>query len=284
MLHTILFAADGSDHSLQAARFAAAIAPKNGQVVVLNVLNLTDVFAPYAMAPDIMPAPQALVESAEELQDCVVDKTLAIFADAGLTCRSRCELGQPVDTIVHIAEEEKANMIVMGSHGMSGIARFLMGSVSEGVSRYAHCPVLIVRGTNTTVRRVLLAFDGSESSCRAGMAAVELAQSLQVSLTVLSAWEPGHASKEETQEEIKQRAEQLITQRVEEAFKPTGVAYTLCHEEGHPAEVISQFAEENAIDLIVMGNRGLGSFQRLLLGSVSHAVLHHAHCPVLVVR
>ena len=62
------------------------------------------------------------------------------------------------------------------------------------------------------------------------------------------------------------------------------VSYQLCQEQGHPAETLVAFAEKRQADLIVVGSRGQGGFQRLLLGSVSTSVLHHAHCSILVVR
>ncbi|MCS6775859.1 MAG: universal stress protein [Chloroherpetonaceae bacterium] len=277
MLQTVLLGTDGSEHALQAARFVAAIARPESTVIVLNVLDLTDVFSPYAMTPGIVPAPQALVETAEEVQHRIVEKTCAVLDAAGITCRTRCELGQTVDTIVRVAEEEHADLIVVGSQGLSGIVRFLIGSVSEGVARHAHCPVLVVRGERAAVRNILLAFDGSEASVRAARVAVMLATLQGASLTVLTVREPERSSALALEQ-------QEIVRRAEEAAGLSGAKHVLQFGEGHPAEVLLHYAQEQQADLIVVGSRGLSNFQRLLLGSVSHAVLHHASCPVLVVR
>lgn len=62
------------------------------------------------------------------------------------------------------------------------------------------------------------------------------------------------------------------------------LAYTPSKEMGHPAATIIRVAEDEKCDLILLGSRGLGEVKRFLLGSVSDAVVHHAHCPVLIVR
>lgn len=64
----------------------------------------------------------------------------------------------------------------------------------------------------------------------------------------------------------------------------TNASITKVVELGHPARAIVSFAKANSADLIVMGSRGLSAFQEVLLGSVSDYVLHHAHCPVTIVR
>ena len=74
-----------------------------------------------------------------------MQETGAVFEKAGIPYRSRRELGHPVDRIVRTADDEQADLIVMGSRGIGGFERLLLGSVSEGVLRHAHCPVLTVR-------------------------------------------------------------------------------------------------------------------------------------------
>ena len=63
-----------------------------------------------------------------------------------------------------------------------------------------------------------------------------------------------------------------------------GVAFTVHRELGHPVDRITASAKDLGVNLIVLGSRGLGGFERVLLGSVSEGVLHHAHCAVLIVR
>jgi nucleotide-binding universal stress UspA family protein len=75
-----------------------------------------------------------------------------------------------------------------------------------------------------------------------------------------------------------------ILKKTTPIFEGAGVPFEAIREWGAPAEKIITIAEHNNADLIIMGSRGLGGFASLLLGSVSDRVLHHATCPVLIVR
>jgi nucleotide-binding universal stress UspA family protein len=111
-----------------------------------------------------IPAPrqQELNEEAQRLLDAQVEQ---IKADGGTVAQAHLRIGRPDEQIVDSAEEIGAGLIVMGSRGLGGIRRLLMGSVSDSVVRHAHCPVLIVRaqkrgwrypeaeGSVSTVRR-----------------------------------------------------------------------------------------------------------------------------------
>lgn len=79
----------------------------------------------------------------------IVQKAKAAGADATFLVWE----GEPGDAIVAAADSEKADLIVIGSHGRSGVSRFFIGSVSDYVVRHAHCPVMVVRGNPDGVRR-----------------------------------------------------------------------------------------------------------------------------------
>jgi len=81
-----------------------------------------------------------------------VEARVAAARVAGVTARGLVRTGVPADVIVRTAEEESAAMIVIGTHGRGGVARFLLGSVADRVVRTATCPVLTVRGAATAVR------------------------------------------------------------------------------------------------------------------------------------
>jgi nucleotide-binding universal stress UspA family protein len=91
-----------------------------------------------------IPAPRQreLNEEAQRLLDAQVEQ---IKADGGTVVQAHLRIGRPDEQIVDSAEEIGAGLIVMGSRGLGGIRRLLMGSVSDSVVRHAHCPVLIVR-------------------------------------------------------------------------------------------------------------------------------------------
>jgi nucleotide-binding universal stress UspA family protein len=81
-----------------------------------------------------------------------------------------------------------------------------------------------------------------------------------------------------------EKARTTVEQPAGKLFTDAGMAYEWQFEVGHPVDTILHVAKDRGADLIVLGSRGLGGFKRLLLGSVSNGVLHHAPCPVLIVR
>ena len=147
MVSKILVCSDGSQRSLEAAAVAAQIASRFGSEIIL----LT-VFDPSVIPAATLGVPGGMLETtvnsgcfAEETQTAVEHETGRVLAEANVAYRSRRELGHPVDRIISSAHDENVDLIVMGSRGVGGFERLLLGSVSEGVLRHAHCPVLAVR-------------------------------------------------------------------------------------------------------------------------------------------
>jgi nucleotide-binding universal stress UspA family protein len=135
---------------------------------------------------------------------------------------------------------------------------------------------------------ILVAYDGSEQSRLALDTAVEIAQSFHSKLIVLYAFDkvPLVLGDEETERFI-ERAMSKGREKLAEAtlhLKESGIEFSVDTVEGPAAEAILRVAEVAGCDLIVMGSRGLGMVQGLLLGSVSYRVLHRATIPVLIVR
>ncbi len=139
--------------------------------------------------------------------------------------------------------------------------------------------------------RILLATDGSPSAEAATREAVELARATGWPLTILTVWHipvTGFAyeplvSVPEVAEAVQQRA-QLALDTAAATARAAGLQPDALLVEGLPAHDICELARERAATLIVIGSHGWGTVQRLLFGSVSAGVLHHAPCPVLVVR
>ncbi|HEY5998214.1 MAG TPA: universal stress protein [bacterium] len=134
---TVLIATDGSRFSLAAAAKAVDFASSyGGRVVALSVVDLPEEV--YAVAPE---AAEKFVEKARGYVAAVAD----LAAGAGVRSSTAVREGTSADVVVRLAREEAADVIVMGSHGRTGLARLLMGSVTEKVIGHASCPVLVVR-------------------------------------------------------------------------------------------------------------------------------------------
>lgn len=141
----ILLAADGSEEATLAARAATDIAEKTGSElhVVLVGLSVSYVgMGPVEIADIPAPSQEELTEEAQRLLDA---QSKQIEAAGGIVTQAHLRVGRPDEEIVALAEELGAGLIVIGSRGLGGIRRALMGSVSDSVIRHAHCPVLVVR-------------------------------------------------------------------------------------------------------------------------------------------
>jgi nucleotide-binding universal stress UspA family protein len=195
--------------------------------------------------------------------------------------------GEPYDKIVHVAEDENCDLIVMGRRGRHHLERELVGSVTARVIGYTQKDVLVVpEGTELTRKNILLATDGSPSCETAVDRAIELAKDQSASLTALSvvytndeylALAPGIVEKL-----IGKAKEKLET--IEQKSKEAGVAINSLVKEGEAYEAITALAKTNNIDLIIMGSHGKKGLQRLLMGSVTERTIGYASCPVLVVH
>lgn len=135
---------------------------------------------------------------------------------------------------------------------------------------------------------ILLAVDGSENSMRAGKQAAQLASLIKgVEVTVLYVSDFNEDSNEEVYDggsiEFELSRKKKI-QPVRESLERENIYYKTEIMHGRPAPVIIELANDGNFDLVVIGSRGLNPISEMVLGSVSHKVLNHVHCPVLVVK
>jgi nucleotide-binding universal stress UspA family protein len=148
MIARILLCTDGSEHALKAASVAAEMASKfAAELTVLSVYHAPPSVLPVAGIPE--PNPYLAVETLQHMRDefhnDAQEKTGRLLRDAGVSFERSQEMGQPVQVITEVAEQINADLIVIGSRGLGGFQRLLMGSVSDAVIHHAHCAVLVVR-------------------------------------------------------------------------------------------------------------------------------------------
>jgi nucleotide-binding universal stress UspA family protein len=143
-LRRILVPTDFSKHSQNALRYAAALAEKFGaRICLLHVVQDLAVFIPdmITVAPPILPAPEQMTSAVRDAFDRLVKENQLEH----LTVDREVREGNPFAEIVRFAREQSIDLIVMGTHGHTGLAHMLLGSVTEKVVRKAPCPVLTVR-------------------------------------------------------------------------------------------------------------------------------------------
>ncbi|MDX1530736.1 MAG: universal stress protein [Rhodothermales bacterium] len=200
------------------------------------------------------------------------------------------------ETILHVAEEGDADLIVMGTHGRTGLHHAMLGSVAEKVLRLAPCPVLVVperapdAGAAGGVRRVLAPVDFSEHARLAVAHAKALAALHGAALDVLHVVEEAAIPTAYGLEPVLvvsppvlERAEAAVRQVVAGVPGPE-VPVAVHAEAGYAASDIVRFAEGVGSDLIVMATHGRTGIKHFLLGSVTERVVRRAPCPVFSVR
>ena len=195
--------------------------------------------------------------------------------------------------IVEQAWRTGADLIVMGTHGRSGLSRLRLGSVAEAVTRAAPCPVLLVRDgadlADWRVRRVLATVDPSDlSSPGLGddavpapvLSAAALAASFGAHLDLLAVAEPSPDRGYPSLRRCAARLLALTLQLARRTPSPARVDYTV--RQGDPVEAIVAEARRSGADLVVVGTKRRG-LRRLVLGSVAEGIARRSPCPVLVV-
>src|SRR5262245_21696760 len=206
------------------------------------------------------------------------------------------EEGNAAPCILERATLLRADLIVMGTHGLSGFERLMMGSVAEKVLRKASCPVMTVPpATVTTAKvpytRLLCPVDFSDSSLAALRVAFSLAKEADAHLTILQVfdWPPDDdlllerfdapEFRREVECRARTRLEALVTDEVRVWCKPaTKISY------GKPYRQILETAANDRSDLVIMGVRGRNPLDLAVFGSTTNHVIRQACCPVLTMR
>ncbi len=277
---------DGSDSALVAARWAAAEAARRRTALHLVTAFVDD--------PDHVVGIPALGERLREEQRAAARRglaaALAAARDAVPDVRVEEELrvGFPIGVLAERARG--AQLLVLGSRGLGGLAGLVVGSVAVGLAAQAACPVVVVRGEHRearTDRPVVVGVDATPSSEAAIAFAYEAAAARGAPLIALRTWlateyAPGLQPVVDW-EAIVAEEEAVLAERLAGwgAKYPDVRVRRIVGRDGAARGLVDLSADAQ---LVVVGTRGHGALAGLLLGSVSHAVLHRSHCPVAVVR
>jgi nucleotide-binding universal stress UspA family protein len=292
-IQTVVAGVDLSVPSDQALERAAAIAQLNGAALVIVHAQSDDAPIPDATNEIVKQLGEvSAAVRAEEARRLAtkLDDMQARGIQASLVGRA----GSPGDVVSEVAKERSAELIVVGTHGHTGIQRFLLGSAATAILRSAPCDVLVTRGTSTTAAfsRPLVASDFSPAAARALRNCAALTAP-GAAIEVIHAWQlpagswgatllgqarfPWNTVRDAVLSGVKAQADKLLAE-TKDLGHPIHVELV----QGPPPSVITHAAERGGHDLIAIGTHGHRGFRRLLLGSVAENVIRHAPCSVLV--
>ncbi|MEI8015045.1 MAG: universal stress protein [Nitrospira sp.] len=280
-----LLAVDGSDNSYEAVRALKYFA-RAEQLTLLHVLNLSKSVQPMMATRGDMEEFTAREQSMRKDGERLLEQVQSLLPMQAGPSTKHLRIGSPADVIVSMAGEQKADLIVMGARGLSPLKEWLLGSVSHRILTLAPCATLIVHGPVKAMKQILLPLE-SPSDAEAAIRFLQLKpfrEAAEVTLlTVLPSTDQpsptGTSAAASAAEMLEKQTDYIkgVAERLRAiGYQAHGVAVV-----GTPATIILQEATTRRSDLILMGTRGRQGIARLVLGSVSHEVLHKMPCPVL---
>ena len=290
-IEKILCPVDFSEYSAKAYEYAQSLAQHYGAKLLLQhvVQPLTSAY-PYYAFPDAI---NEVFWNLETRADEKLSELMSGHRVDGIETQRFVHKGTVPECVLAFAENQGADLIVMGTHGRHGFDHFTMGSVTEKVLRKARCPVLVVRkpahdfvnpgdaAEPVRLKKILFCTDFSEYSSRALTYALSLAMEYNADLTLL------HVLEDVPPTDDLQKSVAEITRRLEELAPPEAGDWCKVHSAvriGKPYQQILQIVLENETDLVVMGVRGRNAVDLALFGSTTHRVIQLGTSPVLAVH
>jgi nucleotide-binding universal stress UspA family protein len=286
----VVVGVDGSASSLAAVEAAAREARRRGAGLrVVHAFIWPAMHVPLGPSP-LGPPEGGLRSTAERLVAEAVARARTVAP--GVEVGGAVMTGEPLTVLER--QSRTAELVVVGSRGMGGFVGLLVGSTAVHLAAHGACPVLVVREGGDPSGPVVLGVDGSPAGDPAVDFAFAEADLRGTGLVALHAWTtwntPLPPPPEDPSAPYANPPGALAAD--EERLLSEALAG---HRERHPGVVVEHrvvhggtrealIRASRSAQLMVVGARGRGGFTGLLLGSVSQALLHHAHCPVAVVR
>lgn len=300
-IRSILVPIDFSPPSAQALKYAAALATQFGaKITLLNVVQpvATPDFAYY---PLMMENDKVNAQAKRELEGVPVSQGV----DSNLIEKFVVRNGVPFHEITGAADSLKADLIVISTHGYTGLKHVLLGSTAERVVRHAPCPVLVVARPAKALAvagkarpapalhlgKILVPVDFSDCSGKALEYALPFAGKFRAAITLLHVVHVNYYATNseyttfdypELIDEMRRSGEKELGQLADSVRKACPVKTMI--ETGHPGDVIVTAARKLRTGLIIISTHGRTGLKHAFLGSTAEYVVSHAPCPVLVVR
>lgn len=291
----ILAPTDFSPESLRALEYSSLLLKIfRGSLHLVHVHEIDYAYA----VPSIMTASAMIsVDEIERYYQAKLKKIAARYAPA----KTHVKVGRAFDQICKLADQIDARLIVISTHGRTGLKRMFLGSTAERVVQHAHRPVLVVREperdfaelqrANDRKMKILVPVDFSECSRHALSYALSFARPWNGEIVLLHTVHilpliPSERYAGSDQTPSLGAIERAAKRQMRKLVGKTdfgGVPHKTDIQVGRPAEQICQYADDRGIDLIIASTHGHTGLAHVLIGSVAEHVVRYAHCPVLVV-
>ena len=297
-MQVILAATDFSTHANLAIERAVELARLRGARLLL-----AHAFAPVSTSRlDLSILPPNFEADVAKATLQRLEQDAAGLRHHGIEVSTSIRRGAPAETILEIAAEEQAELIVLGTQGLEGFEHALLGSVAEAVSGRARCPVLVVHQNDVPMldppSRILLPTDRSSDTDHVvdaveALFGTENAEGSSIELIL------AHADRippflvpamgdltgvsvlpfSQVSEELSR-----LLEPTEAKLRERGFEVRVAVRDGEPASSMIDLAGQQDVDLIAMSTHGRSAVKRLVLGSTARRIVQHAPCPVLTVR
>jgi nucleotide-binding universal stress UspA family protein len=281
---------DDSDEARAALRWAVDHAAVwDAELDVVHAWEMPFTIVP----PPINLAYQREVEGLERAAATLVAKEVDAAIGSGTRGPGRIESmpvrGSPAKVLLEVADG--ADLLVVGNRGRGGFSGLLLGSVSTQCVHHATCPVAVVRGhladpADHERRPIVVGVDGSECGYQAVKWALADAAQRHAPVVAVAAWswlgQTGDFDPAFGASDVCAMVDAVVTRARDDVAGGDAVQVEIRPVNDHPGQALVEASR--GADRLVVGSRGLGGFRGLLLGSVSNNCIHHAHCPVVVVR
>lgn len=296
MFSKILVPLDGSKLAEQALPTALKLATAvGGELILMRVPQYHEVMTMASVGGEMPPVALSGDDSAEA--EAYLNELILFHQKNNVHFITRLGEGDPASAIIDTAAAEQVDLIVMSTHGRTGLARWALGSVAEKVLRAAAVPVLILRD-GQPIERIIVTLDGSNLAAAALDPTIHLAQALGAHVTFLRV-QPyeSYANRLEIDEYMRfeygldKSLEDLTRKRIRwyledilDQYSNRGVPLQYVIVMGFAADEILAYAEKEEIDLIAMSTHGRTGLRRWVYGSITEKVLRGTKRGMLVVR
>jgi nucleotide-binding universal stress UspA family protein len=299
-IQNIIVPIDFSKMSMQAIQIAKQLARRFDASIHLAHVRQFNYAADFvAPAPPIVPFSFMTYE--QDAEQTALKELTKVASECGVSS-ANCDVlagAPPFDEICRLAQTVPADLVVMPTHGRTGLKHVFLGSTAERIVQDSSCPVLVTRGnalqanngSRFRIKTILVPVDFSGCSREGLQYAINFASEFNAKIILLHATYLGYIYSAEgtgiydipgLQKAARKTAERKMRELVR-SVNFAAVKFETAFTEGSPVLDICAFAKDHDIDLIITSTHGFTAFTHVLIGSIAEQVVRHAPCSVLVV-